>query len=134
MNIVAYLNIPYRHRGRDIRTGLDCYGLVKEIYRRERGIVLPDYVYDRDWAKQGLDLIREKYWAHFKPVETAKIYTVATFRDLVLKTDAHLGVMIGGMSFLHVPENGVSRVDHLGNRVWHRAFSGFYDYMADGGV
>lgn len=31
MKINDYLFVPYRERGRDIKTGLDCWGLVKHV-------------------------------------------------------------------------------------------------------
>lgn len=38
-----WIGIPYKCGGRDIKQGLDCYGLVVEIYKQELGITLPKY-------------------------------------------------------------------------------------------
>jgi cell wall-associated NlpC family hydrolase len=46
------LGIPFVWGGRDPATGLDCYGLVKEWYRRVKGIELEDVEdYDREILK-----------------------------------------------------------------------------------
>ena len=37
-----YIGIPFANHGRDL-VGVDCWGLVTIVYRRELQIVLPDY-------------------------------------------------------------------------------------------
>lgn len=50
IDIDHYIGIPYKLGGRTT-AGIDCYGLVKLVYERERGIVLPDWSVDEtiDW-------------------------------------------------------------------------------------
>lgn len=45
MNLDQYIGLPYREgaRGPD---AYDCYGLVAEVYRAGRGILLPDWYQD----------------------------------------------------------------------------------------
>lgn len=50
MNIDGYLGIPYRDRGRD-RTGCDCWGLVRLVYRELLGIDLPSGLESYDSAE-----------------------------------------------------------------------------------
>lgn len=45
MNLVEYLGIPHVKGGRDIQSGLDCWGLVVYFYKNEFGINLPTYDY-----------------------------------------------------------------------------------------
>ena len=41
------IGVPFKNHGRDVKTGLDCYGLVMEVYRRF-GIRLPEFDADYD--------------------------------------------------------------------------------------
>ena len=36
------IGVPFLNKGRDVKKGLDCYGLVKEVYKRH-GINIPEY-------------------------------------------------------------------------------------------
>ena len=42
MNFNDLIGVPFKNRGRDIQDGFDCYGLVKEVYRRY-GHEIPEY-------------------------------------------------------------------------------------------
>ena len=49
-----YLGVPFRHRGRNPKIGLDCVGLPLRCYA-DHGIVLPEVKkYNRDPHKDGL--------------------------------------------------------------------------------
>ena len=61
------METPYAYRGRDAKTGLDCYGLVLEIYRAV-GFDLPDYDYPYKPEAQGR-LMAENYHKFWKRVE-----------------------------------------------------------------
>lgn len=50
--------------GRPFRHGVtDCYSLVRDWFRTERGIVLPDFPRDWNWWLKGDDLYRESFLA-----------------------------------------------------------------------
>lgn len=51
----------------------DCYALVRDYYRRELGIELPDYEREDEWWNKGQDLYAELYAAAgFVPVATPR--------------------------------------------------------------
>lgn len=97
------VGIPYKDGGRD-REGLDCYGLVL-LFMRELGIELPDWEYERDWAKQGGNLLIENY--HEYAEQIGRAYMVPG--DVIMFENHpgvanHLGVFLGAGKFIHVVE------------------------------
>ena len=42
MRFVELIGVPFANKGRDKKTGLDCYDLVKEVYK-EYGKQIPEY-------------------------------------------------------------------------------------------
>lgn len=48
---------------------LDCYSLIRDWYRRERGIALPDFARENDWWQRGGNL----YVEHFAEAGFARI-------------------------------------------------------------
>lgn len=47
INYADLIGVQFKNRGRDITSGVDCYGLVMEVYRRF-GIDLPEFTADFD--------------------------------------------------------------------------------------
>ena len=43
MNYTDLIGVPFVNRGRDKNTGFDCYGLVKEVFRRY-GYTIPNMI------------------------------------------------------------------------------------------
>ena len=44
-----YTGFPYKHLGNDLKTGIDCFNLIRLIYKNERGIEIPYTT--SDWCK-----------------------------------------------------------------------------------
>ena len=42
MDFTDLIGIPFANHGRDVKQGLDCYGVVREVYRRY-GYDVPEY-------------------------------------------------------------------------------------------
>ena len=96
------IGIPFRLHGRSPQDGLDCYGLVMEIYRR-MGIELQDYDYDDSPRNTGTDLFEEHKTNDFvevkgKPCEGDVIV-------LGNGMGTHCGVFVRGGRVLHAKDN-----------------------------
>ena len=117
--------------GRKPVTGLDCWGLVMEVYRRY-GISIPDFTVDA-FAFQAIDVLAGK------AVESRVWERVHEFRDkdaplVVLmrmhpKLITHVGVYIGHNRIIHTMKmTGIitSRASALKSRI-----VGYYRYVKD---
>ena len=92
--------------GRPFRHGVtDCYSLIRDFYRLERNVLLPDYPRDWNWWLQGLDLYRAGFEeAGFRPLDPED----ADQADAVLfqmrsKVPNHAAVLLDGGWMLHHP-------------------------------
>jgi proteasome lid subunit RPN8/RPN11 len=111
---------PYE--GRVFRHGVaDCYALVRDWYRQERGIILPITPRDPEWWSQGQNVIQEHldmagYFEGFYEVPVDQNLEVGDV--LLAKVGAgvinHSGVYLGNGLVLHHLSNRLSRKDVLG--------------------
>lgn len=113
--------IPYTHKGRDPKTGLDCYGLIKCIYQ-DAGIELMDVEdYAIDWSRSGEDYFMQNYYRQFDEVP------IPHFLDIVLlnrgEVACHAGVVLEGNRFIHCSKAGIN-IQPL--RRWFQRIVGFY--------
>ena len=45
------IGVSFKNHGRDVKTGLDCYGLVMEVFKRN-GVILPEFDAEFDDIKK----------------------------------------------------------------------------------
>lgn len=127
MDVSKYMGVPFKENGRDIETGLDCYGLLLHIYR-DMGIALldkTDYTLD---DKEDVHNLIEKNKYEWKQVDRKQVCagTVVYFR--ILGVPMHLGIMINYNQFVHsICKTGVC-IENLNSIVWNRRVVGFYEY------
>jgi len=111
----ALLGIPYKHLGRKIETGLDCFGLVAEFYRRIGAPiddVLLNLAYVHDW------FVRDDLFQRYVPKIFRRIGDLNKLRlaDVVtMQVEAHvanhLAIFIGDGFLLNTSERvGVHRL------------------------
>nr|WP_321513132.1 C40 family peptidase [uncultured Pseudodesulfovibrio sp.] len=108
--------------GRRFRHGVaDCYSLVRDWYRLERGVILKDYPRSDEWWHGEDDLCMDSFIdAGFRDVDLGLEPEVG---DLVLMQVCsskvnHCGLYVGGGLMLHHLTNRLSRPDPY--RVWHK--------------
>ena len=87
---------------------LDCYTLVRDWYKRERGIVLPDFRRDDDWWDRGDNLYLKHYEeAGFRPLaagESLEPGDVILMQIRSPKDPNHAGVYIGTQALKEAPD------------------------------
>ncbi len=110
---------------------LDCYALVRDWYRTERGITLPDFDRDDpDFWKRGDDVFgRNIEAAGFAPASGAPVVgDVILLRSGSTQVDNCCGVLIEDGLFLHHPTGRLSRRDLYGGP-WRRMTSRILRYQ-----
>jgi cell wall-associated NlpC family hydrolase len=114
---LALQGTPYRLGGEEPRTGLDCSGLVRYVFRAE-GIQVPRTVAEQFTAGT--------------PVETADLKPGdLIFFDTSGPGPSHVGIAIDADSFVHAPgSGGVVRIDRLGTRYWQERLRGIKRIVA----
>lgn len=99
-----YLLVPFRDGGRDMK-GLDCWGLIREVYSDQLGIELPSYgeISAHDMRKiaerMAGDTAEGEVW---RPIKTPEAFDVVVMSWAQHKIIAHVGVMIDAKRLLHI--------------------------------
>lgn len=118
-----YLGISYVHLGRTLQ-GLDCYGLIKLVYK-DIGFELIDLVdYDKKWSSKGDNLFVENYQKQWERVLIPKIFDVVLIKG-TRGIANHAGLYFDSTKFLHCIKAGVV-VGKFEDDKWGKNVIGFF--------
>jgi hypothetical protein len=132
MNFEKYIGIPYVEKGRD-ETGLDCYGLVRLIYKNEYKIDLPSF--STEYTQTDTARIEEliaQYKEGWEQTEEPVVGSIVLFR--VFGNESHIGVVVSPTHFIHVRENKDSVIESLTSTSWARRRVGYFNYSENKSV
>lgn len=109
---MEYLGIRYKYGGTSPETGLDCSGLVQNVFRKAVGLHLPRRA--SDMARLGTKVGK----ADLRPGDLV-------FFNTARRAYSHVGLYIGDGQFLHAPSSGGKvRVESINARYWVARFNG----------
>ena len=116
-----------RYVGRPYRDGLDdCYGLVRDFYRREYGLVLRNYARPIGFDDGGLDLLRDNFRREGFEILNIPLPLLEPGDGLLFMVGSrsinHVGVATHGGKFLHHLYRKASSHDTLDPR-WQQRLS-----------
>lgn len=122
--VQKYIGIPYIHLGRNPDIGLDCWGLIKCIYKDAGYDIIDLENYDQNWAKKGKNYFVENYHCQFEEVSCPEIM------DIVLLLNSkgvanHAGVYLNTGIFIHCCKQGVVK-SSIREKRWRGRVEGFY--------
>ena len=122
-----YVGLPYKNMGRD-RSGLDCWGLIKIVYKEILGIELWDIgeAYPDDWSFKGKDLFMENYQRQWENVDEPQAWDVVLLQNGGTVVN-HAGIVLNKKTFIHCTKAGVA-LGGLRERPWRSYVAGFYRY------
>jgi cell wall-associated NlpC family hydrolase len=132
MTFTDLIGVPFVNRGRDAKSGLDCYGLVKEVYRRY-GYNLPEYDTDFNDMERISGLFTGNTNGYpWREISEPKVPCLIGIRfgapDGVVN---HTAVYIGGDRFIHTRARIGVNIDRISSPAWRRVIVGFYEYVGD---
>ena len=126
--VKKYLGTPYKYKGRDPNTGLDCWGLGVCVFK-DLGITLADFDIDyrENWGdKKGENYFLENYWQEWDLVETGpRPFDCVLFKSHPDAMPNHGGVYLGDDKFLHACKAGVV-IGDMRREVLQRLRVGFF--------
>lgn len=116
------IGTPFIDGGRDKETGLDCWGLAREMFRRQ-GIDVPDYhISAMRTAEIAQEMNAEEMdWLRLDEPEEGCL--------VLLRLDAgvwanHVGICLGDGRFIHAYSSAGACIDRLAR--WRSRIVGFY--------
>lgn len=121
-NFDDLLGLPFADGGRGPET-YDCWGLVREVYRRH-GVILPDYpISAMDAVRIGRQMAEDKpQWEEVSPPYPNPCLVV--IRLSCGSWANHVGVHIGDGRFIHAYRTTGVVIDRL--KRWRSSIVGFY--------
>lgn len=122
-----YITIPYKKMGRD-KDGLDCWGLVRMIYKDQFNIELPSYVdqYNADDTHDSLAeliAISKESWTKTDNPVVGDVLLLRAEGSL-----SHVGVVISPTHFIHVIEDINVAIERYDQGKWKNRLEGAYRY------
>ena len=121
--VTQYLQIPFVERGRT-RAGLDCWGLVRQVFLDQRGIELPSYAEDYATttdAEEITALCRGEVatcWQEV-PIAEAQLFDVAILR--IMGEPIHFALVLDPPYMLHTMRGSWSHAaDRYDSLIWQR--------------
>lgn len=117
----------------------DCYALIRDWYRQERGVVLKDFARDNDWWADGGDLYRQGFAeAGFRPVAPHEAKPGDVFLASLPAGGGrpgvphHGGIVLDNSLILHHLPGRYSRREPMGR--WRKFVTHFLRYDLGGFV
>ena len=121
-----YLGVAYKHHGRDL-AGLDCWGLIKMIYKDLGYDLLDIETYDKEWVSKGANFFVENYHLQWERVVHPELFNVVMFKNKD-GVACHAGLYLKEGIMIHASDRAgvvLIRINTVGNG---KQFDGFYKF------
>lgn len=121
-----YIGIPFLDKGRDT-DGIDCWGLVRLVYKQEYNIDLPSFSsdYEADDTERMRDLFAQ-YKEGWEQIDEPVEGCIVLFN--ILGVESHMGIAISSAHFLHARDKYTSAIESFDSVSWRNRITGFYKY------
>lgn len=107
----TFLGVPYKFGG-NTEDGLDCSALVKLVYEKAAGVVLPRV------TKEQASSTKKIAQKDLKPGDLV-------FFNTMKRKYSHVGIYVGNDNFIHAPRSGANvRLENMNKSYWTSRFNG----------
>jgi cell wall-associated NlpC family hydrolase len=126
MDTSRYIGIPFRDGGRDF-SGLDCWGLVRLVWREEKGVVMPDMgdEYSSAFERGDVGPLFDKYTSQNWNISVAGMkrrpLDVLVFR--FGRLELHAGLWVAPNEMLHVMQGMETCIERYDQAKWAKRLS-----------
>jgi len=119
---MGLLGVPYKFGGNSEVKGLDCSGLVRNVYEKTFGMVLPRRAEEQAAATETIAR------TELKPGDLV-------FFNTMKRAFSHVGIYVGDGKFIHAPRKGKSvKIDDMRSAYWQKRFNGARRVQSEEGV
>lgn len=120
------IGVPFLDGGRDPAIGLDCYGLVKEVFKRQ-GINLPEFhICCEDFTNIDKEIGKQReLWIRCDD-KNPPIPSLVVMRFNQAVFCNHTGVYIGNGMFIHTRQKIGVNIEAVDSIIWKRKIEGYY--------
>ena len=119
---MGLLGVPYKWGGNSESRGLDCSGLVRNVYEKTFGLVLPRRAEEQAAATETIER------TDLQPGDLV-------FFNTMRRTFSHVGIYIGDGKFIHAPRKGKRvKIDDMRSAYWQKRFNGARRVQAEEAV
>lgn len=120
------IGLPYTLHGRDVKKGLDCYGLVMEVSKR-MGYYAPEYG-NPECDPTLLSRVKEERTDCYIALEKPEPGCLVLF-CIIHPYVTHIGVVLDDCNqFIHVVKDKNVCIEKLNSISWRHRIKGFYKW------
>lgn len=123
------IGVPFVNGGRDYKTGLDCWGVVLEYYKRI-GITLPDYKIDA-YCTPVITESMQAVLGNWKKLDYPQENCVASFAidPYYPLFTQHFGIYLGYNKFIHTRGRVGVTIESFDSPLWKNKSTGFWEWQ-----
>ncbi|WP_366078342.1 NlpC/P60 family protein [Halomonas sp. OfavH-34-E] len=122
LDVSEYIGIPYLVGGRGPH--LDCWGLVRLVYRQRLGVDLPSMNGYQETLNEQTSSLIEGGKCDWSPTDHPQPYDVVLFNISGMVN--HIGLVIASGWMLHTTHGANSRREQYTRPLWKTRIEGFY--------
>lgn len=126
--IKELIGVPFVAGGRDRKTGLDCWGLVMEVYKiMKPSVTIPDV--NASCVKEDSDEVEMCFLSEKESYIKAEPKTPLSIMGIKHNDPIyvnHVGVFLGDNKFIHTRRKVGVAVDSVESMAWKRKIEGYY--------